>query len=49
MSFGYMFFGPPMPGSEQAGMMKYMPLIIVVLGLAQFAYARGVERKGLLR
>jgi hypothetical protein len=49
LSFGYMFFGPPMPGSEQAGMMKYMPLIIVVLGLAQFAYARGVERKGLLR
>jgi hypothetical protein len=49
MSFGYMFLGPPMPGSEQAGMMKYMPMIIVVLGLAQFAYARGVERRGLLR
>ena len=48
LSFGYMFFGPPMPGSEQAGMMKYMPLLIVVLGLAQFAYARAVERKGLL-
>ena len=49
MSFGYMFFGPPMPGSEEAGMMKYMPLIIVVLGVAQFAYARGAEKKGLLR
>lgn len=48
LSFGYMFFGPPMPGSEAAGAMKYMPLVIVVLGLAQFAYARGVERKGLL-
>jgi hypothetical protein len=44
-----MFFGPPMPGSEQAGMMKYMPLIIVVLGFAQFAYARAVARMGLLR
>ena len=48
LSFGYMFIGPPMPGSEEAGMMKYMPLLIVVLGLAQFAYARAVERKGLL-
>ncbi|NUS99480.1 MAG: hypothetical protein HOP96_00710 [Sphingomonas sp.] len=47
-SFGYMFLGPPMPGSEAAGMMKYMPLVIVILGLAQFAYARAVERKGLL-
>ncbi|WP_395623209.1 hypothetical protein [Sphingomonas daechungensis] len=48
LSFGYMFFGPPMPGSEAAGPMKYMPLIIVLLGLAQFAYARAAERKGLL-
>ncbi|HEU0284923.1 MAG TPA: hypothetical protein VFR52_07265 [Sphingomicrobium sp.] len=48
LSFGYMFIGPPMPGSEEAGMMKYMPLLIVILGLAQFAYARAVERKGLL-
>ena len=48
MSFGYMFLGPPMPGAEEAGMMKYMPLIIVVLGIAQFAYARGAEKKGLL-
>lgn len=48
LSFGYMFLGPPMPGSEEAGMMKYMPLIIVVLGIAQFAYARAVEKKGLL-
>ncbi len=46
MSFGYMFFGPPMPGSEEAGMMKYMPLIIVVLGVAQFAYARGSREEG---
>ena len=48
LSFGYMFIGPPMPGSEEAGMMKYMPLLIVILGLAQFAYARAMERKGLL-
>ena len=48
LSFGYMFLGPPMPGAENAGAMKYMPLIIVVLGIAQFAYARGAERKGLL-
>lgn len=48
LSFGYMFVGPPMPGSEEAGMMKYMPLIIVLLGIAQFAYARAVATKGLL-
>ena len=49
LSFGYMFFGPPMPGSDQAGAMKYMPLIIVILGIAQFAYARAAEKKGLLQ
>jgi hypothetical protein len=49
LSFGYMFLGPQMPGSEEAGMMKYMPVFIVVLGFAQFAYARAVERKGWLR
>ena len=49
LSFGYMFMGPPMPGSEEAGMMKYMPLLIVILGIAQFAYARAAEKKGLLR
>ena len=48
LSFGYMFIGPPMPGSEEAGMVKYMPLIIVILGIAQFAYARAAEKKGLL-
>ena len=48
LSFGYMFFGPPMPGSDQAGAMKYMPLIILILGIAQFAYARAAERRALL-
>jgi hypothetical protein len=28
--------------------MKYMPLIIVILGIAQFAYARAAAKKGLL-
>ena len=49
LSFGYIFLiGPPMPGSEEAGMMEYMPLLIVILGIAQFAYARAAEKKGLL-
>jgi len=48
LSFGYMFFGPQMPGADQAGAMKYMPLIIVILGIAQFAYARAAAKKGLL-
>lgn len=50
LSFGYSYLlGPPMPGSEQAGMMNYMPLVIVVLGIAQFFYARAMEKKGVLR
>ena len=48
LSFGDMVLGPPMPGSDNAGIMKYMPVIIVVLGIAQFAYARAADRKGLL-
>ena len=50
LSFGYIFLiGSPMPGSEEAGMMKYFPLIIVVLGIAQFFYTRAMEKKGVLR
>jgi hypothetical protein len=49
MSFGTMAMGPPMPGSEQAGMMKYMPVVIVLLGLAQFYYAWRQQKNGLLR
>ncbi|HEX4761554.1 MAG TPA: hypothetical protein VFU87_02045 [Sphingomicrobium sp.] len=49
MSFSYMFFGPPMPGAEEAGMMKYMPIAIVLLGLAQLYYAYRQEKAGVLR
>ena len=48
LSFGYIFMGPPMPGAEAAGAMKYMPLIIVLAGFAQFGYARAVSSRGLL-
>ena len=48
MSFGAMLLGPPMPGSDEAGAMKYMPLVIVVIGIALFTYARAVEKKGYL-
>jgi len=48
LSFGYMFLGPQMPGADQAVAMKYMPLIIVILGIAQFAYARAAAKKGIL-
>jgi len=49
LSFGTMAMGPPMPGSEQAGMMKYMPVVIVLLGLAQFYYAWRQQKSGVLR
>lgn len=48
LSFGYMFAGPPMPGANAAGMMKYMPFVIALLGVAQFAYARLMAARGLL-
>jgi hypothetical protein len=50
LSFGYTYLiGPPMPGSENAGMMQYMPLVIVVIGIFLFAYSRAMERNGVLR
>lgn len=49
LSFGYMLFASPMPGSENAGMMKYIPIVIALLGIAQFGYARAMKKKGLLR
>jgi hypothetical protein len=49
LSFGYMLAGPAMPGVENAGMMKYMPFVIALLGLAQFGYARAMQKKGILR
>jgi hypothetical protein len=49
LSFGYAFFGPPMPGAEQMGAMNYFPLVIIAIGVALFLYARAQQQKGVLR
>ena len=49
LSFTYVFAGPPMPGEEVIGAMKYFPLIIVAAGVALLLYARNMQKKGLLR
>jgi hypothetical protein len=41
--------GPPPPPEMTAGAMKYMPVVIIVLGLAQAWYAWRETRAGVLR
>ena len=49
LGLGYqMLMAAPMPGA--GGMVaKMMPLVIIVIALALYLYARGLERKGVLR
>jgi hypothetical protein len=50
LSFGYQYSGAaPMPGGADEGAMAYVPLVIVVVGIALFAYARAMTKKGVLR
>ena len=50
LSFGYQFAGaPPMPGEEQVGAMKYMPLVIAAVGAALLYYAYRQRERGALR
>jgi hypothetical protein len=49
LSFGGQYLGPPQPPEMTAGMMKYMPFLIVLLGVAQFYYAWRQQKNGLLR
>ena len=50
LSFGYQFSGAsPMPAGVDPGMMTYMPLIIIVIGIALFAYARAMVKQGIIR
>jgi hypothetical protein len=50
VSIGYqMLLAPPMPGATGSPMMKVMPLVIVVIAVALFAYAWSQEKKGVLR
>jgi len=49
LSFGGQYLGPPQPPEMTAGAMKYMPLLIIALGLLQFYYARRQRVNGVLR
>ncbi len=49
LSFGGQYFGPPPPPEMNAGAMKYVPFVIVVLGLAQAWYAWRETKEGVLR
>jgi hypothetical protein len=49
LSFGGQYLGPPMPPEMNAGAMKYVPMIIVLLGLIQAWYAWRETKAGVLR
>ena len=49
LSFGGQYLGPPMPPEMNAGAMKYVPMIIVLLGLVQAWYAWRETKEGVLR
>ena len=49
LSFGGQYLGPPMPAEMTAGAMKYMPLLIIVLGMAQAWYAWRATKDSVLR
>lgn len=49
LSFTYVFTGPPMPGEEAMGAMKYFPLVIVAIGVALLYYAYRQRANGVLR
>jgi hypothetical protein len=49
LSFAYVFAGPPMPGEEAIGLMKYFPLVIVAVGIGLLLYALNLTKRGVLR
>jgi hypothetical protein len=49
LSFGGQYLGPPPPPEMTEGAAKYFPLLIILLGIGQFYYARRQDKNGLLR
>jgi hypothetical protein len=49
LSFGGQYLGPPPPPEMTSGMMKYVPLFIIALGLGQLWYAMREAKEGVLR
>jgi hypothetical protein len=49
LSLGYqLMLAPPMPGAADSPMMKIMPVVIIVIAAALFAYARAMEKRGVI-
>jgi hypothetical protein len=49
LSLGYqLLLAPPLPGAE-ATIYKVMPIVIILVALLLFLYARAMEKKGVLR
>ena len=49
LSFGGQFLSAPPPAEMTEGMLKYVPLMIIALGLAQLWYAWRESKRGVLR
>jgi hypothetical protein len=49
LSFGGQAIGPPMPPEMTAGAMKYVPILIIGLGIVQAWYAWRENKSGVLR
>jgi hypothetical protein len=49
LSFGGQYLGPPQPPEMTAGAMKYVPMVIILLGLFQAWYAWRETKAGVLR
>jgi hypothetical protein len=50
LSVGYqLLLAPPMPGAADSPLMKAVPAFVLVIAAALFWYARGQEKKGVLR
>lgn len=49
LSLGYqLVLAPPMPGAADNPMMKVMPLVIIIVAIGLFYYARAMEKKGVI-
>ena len=49
VSFGWSYTNSAAPAEMKQGMMQYMPLVIIAVGLAQLWYASRQRKAGVLR
>ena len=50
LGLGYQIvLAPPLAGAHETAMMKAVPPIVILIAIALFLYARGQEKKGVLR